>query len=63
MPNITAQVSMTNGEFRSPSGAISISNTGVTKGAGGSDISGKNQAFSLNASLSSSTYQDNAPVQ
>lgn len=63
LPNITAQVSMTNGEFYSPSGAISISNTGATKGASSPDISGVNQAFSLNASRSSSTYQDGAPVQ
>lgn len=62
LPNITAQVSMTNGEYHSPSGAISISNTGATRGASGSDISGINQAFSLNASRSSSTYQDGAKV-
>lgn len=63
LPNITAKVSMTNGEYHNPSGAISISNTGKTRGAGGPDLSGFNQAFSLNASRSSSTYQDGAKVQ
>ena len=68
LPNITGSITNCANQMKgttnpSSSGALSINKTTTTYGGYGSDNGNSITTINLDASLSSSTYQDNAPVQ